>query len=238
MKKAFNLLIVAISLFDTLSSQIPTSKRAQLAINKNESSLKKDFKNKKLIWGSDIFIRVFKYTKELEVWVKKGNTFSLFKTYPICTFSGGLGPKKKEGDRKSPEGFYYTKPYQLNPNSQLYLSFNIGYPNTYDKQKGYTGSAIMIHGYCVSIGCFAMTNPQMEEIYTIVNGAYKHKQALIRIHIFPFRMSQDKMEIAKEKAPSLYPFWKNLKEGYDYFEKFKTPPNVEVKNKRYIFNTL
>lgn len=232
------LLFFCLILATAATTQIPSSNRSKLAVKNNETRLKKEFASQNLTWGNDVFIRIFKHTKTLELWVKKGSTFTLFKTYDICKYSGGLGPKKKEGDLKSPEGFYYTTPSLLNPFSQLHLSFNIGYPNKFDRQHGYTGSAIMIHGYCYSIGCYAMTNPSIEEIYTIINGAYQHKQKLIRIHIFPFKMSNYNMALAKRLTPTLYPFWLNLKEGYDYFEQHKNPPNVEVKNKKYIFNSL
>lgn len=216
--------------------QIPTSTRAKTAINSVTESLKKEFKDKNLVWGSNVFIRIFKNSDELEVWIKNEETYSLFKTYEICYYSGGLGTKTKQGDGKSPEGFYYTKPFQLNPYSNFHLSFNIGYPNAYDKAKGYTGSAIMIHGNCVSIGCYAMTDERINEIYTLLNSAYTNGQPLVRIHIFPFRMTQTNMNIEVVKNSTWFPFWQNLKEGYDYFESKKTPPNVEVKNKKYIFN--
>ena len=217
-------------------TQIPSSTRSKKAIESVTESLKDEFTTKGLTWGSNIFIRIFKYTDELEVWVKKGDTFSLFKTYEICYYSGGLGTKTKQGDGKSPEGFYYTKPFQLNPYSNFHLSFNIGYPNAFDKAHGYTGSAIMIHGNCVSIGCYAMTDARINEIYTLLNASYINNQPLVRIHVFPFRMTQTAMELEGVKNSTWYSFWQNLKEGYDYFEKQKTPPNVEVKNKKYIFN--
>lgn len=229
-------LIFSILLSINYSAQIPTSTRSKKAVASVTQSLKKEFKTKGLIWGSNMFIRIFKHTDELEVWVKKGDTFSLFKTYEICYYSGGLGSKKKQGDGKSPEGFYYTKPFQLNPYSNFHLSFNIGYPNSYDRVHGYTGSAIMIHGNCVSIGCYAMTDARINEIYTLLNAAYKNKQPLVRIHIFPFRMSKELMTLEAVKKSPWYSFWKNLKQGYDYFEEHKLPPNVEVKNKKYIFN--
>lgn len=230
------LAILFFSISVNFYGQIPTSTRAKKAIKSVTESLQNEFKQKDLVWGSEVFIRIFKYTDELEIWIKKGETFSLFKTYEICYYSGGLGTKTKEGDGKSPEGFYYTKPFQLNPTSNFHLSFNIGYPNTYDRAHGYTGSAIMIHGNCVSIGCYAMTDERINEIYTLLNSAYTNGQPLVRIHIFPFRMTNTAMELDGVKNSSWYSFWKNLKEGYDFFEQKKTPPNVEVKNKKYVFN--
>ena len=146
--------------------KIPKSSKSKKAVKKYAPILKKEFKKKGLEWGSNIYFRIFKEEKQLEVWAKKGSKFVLFKSYPICYFSGGLGTKTKQGDGKSPEGFYYLKTKSLNPYSSYHLSFNIGYPNKYERQKKYTGSALMVHGECVSIGCYAMGNKNIEEIYT------------------------------------------------------------------------
>ena len=182
--------------------------------------------------GNPLYIRIFKEEKELEMWIKNSNgTYSLYKVFDICTFSGGLGPKKKEGDKKSPEGFYYTKKSFLNPNSVYHLSFNIGYPNEYDKSHGYTGSLIMIHGNCVSIGCYAMTDKYIEEIYGIVEKTLNNGQEKINVDVFPFKMTAANMK--RHKNSEYYGFWEELKPGYDYFEKNKQPPKIIVENKRY-----
>ena len=217
-----------------MTSDIPSSNLSKSVISKTAPRLQAAFKKKGLVYGNPIYIRIFKEEKELELWVKKGGTFKLFKSYPICHFSGGLGSKTKRGDHQSPEGFYYVKPNQLNPWSSFHLSFNIGYPNAYDRAKNYTGSAIMVHGNCVSIGCYAMTDDLIDEIYTIINAAFENKQALFRVHSFPFKMTSSRL--SKEKNNKWYPFWQNLKEGYDWFEKKRIPPNVEISNKKYIFN--
>lgn len=212
------------------------SERAEIALDKQKDPLAKALKVKGLHLGDPIFIRIFKETKELEIWMKKTNeeTFTLFKSYPICTYGGkGLGPKLKEGDGKAPEGFYYVPKSKLNPNSRFHLSFNLGYPNEYDEAYGRTGSALMVHGACVSVGCFAMTDPAIEEIYTLARLALEDGQKFFRVHIFPFRMEADKMrEYMNHKW---YDYWLNLQEGYRYFEEKGFPPNVEVKNKRYTF---
>ena len=127
--------------------------------------------------GDQLYLRLFKQESILEIWYKhKNQQYQLSKTWKICTFSGGLGSKKAEGDGKSPEGFYATQRNLLNPNSNYHLAFNIGYPNTYDRSKGYTGSYIMIHGKCVSIGCYAMTDKGIEEIYALVSQALSSGQ--------------------------------------------------------------
>jgi len=215
-------------------SDIPQSYRSKKVVQKLEAKLKSEFKVKGLPFGNPIFIRIFKEEKQLEVWVKKDAHFYLFKKYPICFFSGDLGPKTKQGDQQSPEGFYFVKPNQLNPWSKFHLAFNIGYPNQYDRKNNYTGSAIMVHGNCVSIGCYAMTDPIIEEIYTIANSSFENHQAFFRVNIFPFRMTKARMN--QEKNNDWHPFWVNLKEGYDWFEDKKTPPNVELIKNRYSFN--
>ena len=183
--------------------------------------------------GDHVFIRIIKDENLLELWVKQDDQYKLLKNFPICYYSGGLGPKYKEGDGKSPEGFYFINKSRLNPHSSYHLSMNTGYPNKFDKANGYTGSYLMIHGDCVSIGCYAMTDKGITEIYKWVEKALNNGQSLVRCHIFPFRMTE--ANLAKHKTSQYYSFWQNLKPGYEYFEKNNRPPNVEVENKKYIF---
>jgi murein L,D-transpeptidase YafK len=218
-------------------SKIPSSNRSRSAIERVEPNLKEEFEKQKMQYGSPIFIRIFKESKELEIWVKSGNKFNLFKTYEICTYgSGTLGPKVRQGDGQAPEGFYFITPQLLNPLSDFHLSFNLGYPNKYDRIHKRTGGNLMVHGSCVSIGCYAMTDSGIEEIYAIADSAFRQGQKFFRVHIFPFRMNTENME--KYKQSEWIEFWKNLKEGYDFFEKQKIPPNVEVRNKKYVFELL
>ena len=145
---------------------IPTGPRLQEVIARVQPELEKALTAKGLRFGAPVFIRIFKKSRELEVWVEGNDAqFHLFETYPICTFSGDLGPKLKQGDMQSPEGFYFVRPGSLNPWSKFHLSFNLGYPNTYERLLKRTGSALMVHGDCVSIGCYAMTDEGIEEIY-------------------------------------------------------------------------
>ena len=159
----------------------------------------------------------------------------MFKSYAICSFSGDLGPKLKQGDWQSPEGFYFVKPIQLNPWSQYHLSFNLGFPNRYDREHSRTGSALMVHGDCVSIGCYAMTDPQINEIYSLASAALENGQPFFRVHAFPFKMTDERL--AKETQNPWYSFWQNLKTGYDIFEQSAIPPNVTVNNKQYVFDS-
>jgi murein L,D-transpeptidase YafK len=229
------ILLTAICL-SAIGQDIPSSQRSKEAVKRVMPDLKKEFEQKDLTLGNEVFIRIFKKTDKLEVWIKKDNQYQLFKTYEICDFSGGLGPKKKSGDNKSPEGFYFVKPNQLNPWSNFHLSFNIGYPNAYDRAHDYTGSYLMVHGNCVSIGCYAMGNKNIEEIWTIITQAFEDGQPFFRIHIFPFRMTEENM--LDNQHNKNIEFWKNLKEGYDHFEEHKLPPNVLVSNKQYVFEKL
>lgn len=183
--------------------------------------------------GAASFIRVFKESKELELWLRTGRNWTLFRTYPIAVFSGNPGPKTREGDRQAPEGFYGVSAGKLNPNSKYHLSFDIGYPNAYDRHHERTGSLIMIHGDEVSIGCFAMTDPVIEEIYLIVEAALKAVQKEVPMHVFPFRMTEGRLA---EVADSPWiTFWRELQKGYDWFEAKREPPTTKVEKGRHVF---
>ncbi len=185
--------------------------------------------------GSPLFIRIFKETKELEVWLKpsKDVGYKLWKTFPIAAMSGKLGPKLKLGDAQAPEGFYTVGAGAMNPNSSFHLSFNVGYPNAYDQALKRTGNYIMVHGNQVSIGCFAMTDPVIEEIYLIADAALKKGQKSFAVHIFPFRMTEERM--AQSVDSPWHEFWGNLHEGYLAFEMAHEPPVARVQSDRYIF---
>jgi len=221
--------------FSVDSNGLPTSAKAERVLTATKPLLLKALHEHGLEYGAPVFIRIFKQSAVLELWLQSSDQrFIHFKDYDICTFSGDLGPKLKEGDNQSPEGFYYVTPSRLNPWSRFHLSFNLGYPNNYDRYHGRTGSALMVHGNCVSIGCYAMTDNNINEIYTLVYAALDAGQPFFRVHAFPFKLEQK--NLAKYTNNQWLPFWNNLKQGYDYFNKYKTPPNVNVKNGRYIFN--
>lgn len=210
--------------------------RAHDAAQRVKPRLQKQLKTKGLKLGSPVFLRIFKQSRELEVWIQtKNGQFALFKTYEIAAASGVLGPKKLEGDRQAPEGFYYVAQRHLNPQSRFHLSLNIGYPNKFDRAHDYTGSAIMIHGNRVSIGCFAMTDYYIEEIYTLCTSALDSGQPIFRIHSFPFRLTNKNLN--NHKSHPALSFWKNLQPGFNYFEKTKTPPNIIAENGKYTIET-
>lgn len=231
-------LAVAVLLFLAVSSaaaaqSIPSSSRSQAAIARVTPILTRDMAAQGLLFGAPIFIRVFKRSRELEIWIENAGRFHLFRTYPICDYSGALGPKLREGDNQSPEGFYFVTPERLNPASQFHLSFNLGFPNRYDRAHERTGSYLMVHGDCVSIGCYAMTDEKIEEIFALADAAFRNGQRFFRVHVFPFRMTEETMEAAR--VSRWYAFWRNLKEGFDSFERTHRPPDTIVRNRRYVF---
>jgi murein L,D-transpeptidase YafK len=182
-----------------------------------------------------ILIRSYKKESELEVWKRKADgRYTLLKTYPMCRWSGQLGPKVREGDRMAPEGFYAITPAQMNPNSSYYVSFNMGYPNAYDRSYGRTGAHLMVHGACSSAGCYSMTDDQIGEIYALVREAQNAGQKAVQMQALPFRMTPE--NLAKHRMDSNIAFWKNLKEGADYFEVTRDEPPVNVAGGRYVFS--
>jgi murein L,D-transpeptidase YafK len=183
---------------------------------------------------SPVLIRTYKKEAELEIWkMKSDGHYALLKTYPMCRWSGQLGPKTHEGDRQVPEGFYPITPGQMNPNSNYYLSFNVGYPNAYDRAFGRTGGNIMVHGVCSSAGCFSMTDAEIADIYTIAREAFRGGQNEIQMQSYPFHMTAE--NLAKYRLDPNIAFWKQLKNGSDHFEVTKTEPTVVVCAKHYVF---
>ncbi len=183
--------------------------------------------------GMPVHIRIYKLESEIELWVQKDGRFERFATYPICMWSGRLGPKLKEGDRQAPEGFYTVAKDALNPNSIEHLSFNLGFPNVYDRGKGRTGSFLMVHGGCASIGCYAVTDRVVDEFWALMNAAYDSGQKHISVHAFPFRMTEKNLRLRSGDKWS--PFWANLKTGHDMFVRDGLPPKVSVCKGEYVF---
>jgi murein L,D-transpeptidase YafK len=187
--------------------------------------------------SAPIFVRIFKEESELEVWkARDDGRFYHFKTYPICNWSGELGPKVTQGDKQAPEGFYTVAHGQMKPDSKFYLAFNLGYPNAYDRSLNRTGEALMVHGKCKSAGCYAMTDALAEEIYGLAREAFIGGQTSFEAHAFPFRMTNEKL--ARFKGHKWYPFWTTLKQGYDYFEVNRVPPTVAICERRYVVNVV
>jgi murein L,D-transpeptidase YafK len=181
--------------------------------------------------GAPVFLRIFKREFELEVWLKRNGRFERFATYPVCMWSGALGPKLRQGDRQAPEGFYTVDKAQLNPASKYHRSFNLGFPNAYDRALGRTGSLLMVHGDCRSIGCYAMTDPVIDEIWTLVTSALDAGQKRFQVQVFPYRMTDANMARHTHEPDAL--FWRQLKAGYDAFEDGHVPPDVSVCRNEY-----
>lgn len=210
----------------------PSSARANAPI---PPALLAEMEKKDMDKGSPLLVRIFKQESELEVWKQdRSGRFALLKTYPICKWSGDLGPKIREGDRQAPEGFYNITPAQMNPNSQFYLAFNMGYPNAYDRAHDRTGAHLMVHGDCSSRGCYAMTDEQISEIFAMGRESFFAGQQSFQVQAYPFRMTPANM--AKHRNNPNMPFWKMLKQGYDHFEVTRLEPKVDVCEKRYVFN--
>ena len=228
MKKSTFLLAALVLILAACSSRAPETQRDSRLIRRPPNPTLQDrLEARGFRFGAPAFIRIFKKEEVLEVWLQKDSgEYALFLDYPICIYSGELGPKTREGDKQSPEGFYAVGREAMNPNSQYHLSFNLGYPNAYDRAHGYSGSMLMVHGKCVSIGCYAMGDRQIEEIYTLVGSALQRGQPYVRVHAFPFRMTDANLATYSEHR--WYDFWRMLKPGYDYFERYHQPPEIDV----------
>ncbi len=226
--------IAAASALVAACSQAPTIPASEQPLSKDTLSM---LGRKGMDVSAPIFVRIFKEESELEVWkLRNDGRYYHFKTYPICNWSGKLGPKMRQGDKQAPEGFYAITTDQLNPNSKFHLAFNLGYPNSYDKSKYRTGRHLMVHGDCKSAGCYAMTDALIEEIYALSREALRGGQREFNVHAFPFRMTDEKL--ARHRKSKWYRFWRTMKQGYDYFEVHRIPPTVTVCERRYVVDVV
>lgn len=214
-------------------SEMPATYRSTAIVSAEFDKLAPMLEAKGLKLGTPVYIAIYKAERRLELWSQANDgKFVLFKSYRICDVSGGLGPKQAEGDDQAPEGFYEIARDQLNPNSEFDLALNIGYPNAYDRAHNRTGSKLMIHGSCLSTGCYAMTDAQIEEIYTLVYSSLSQGAPSVPVSIFPFRMTEPNM--AAHASSGWYSFWLTLKQGYDAFAATGRPPRVAVLDGRYV----
>ena len=215
---------------------LPAANRLASMNERVKPVLEKNLTARGFTLGDQAFIRVFKESREMELWLRAGKatTFSHYRTYTIAAMSGTLGPKQKEGDMQAPEGFYATTKRLLNIDSRYHVSFNIGYPNALDRHLQRTGSLIMVHGRNVSIGCFAMTDPVIEEIFLIVKAALEDGQSEVPVHCFPFRMTQERMTLAEAGQNRWLDFWRELQPIYQAFEQTRTPPVINTGSGAYM----
>jgi len=225
-------IVAAIALAGCVGDSIDSNRHLQPLSERMLAELKA----RKMEKESPILMRIFKEEAELEVWKQNDSgRFALLRTYPICRWSGELGPKIKTGDRQAPEGIYTITPGLMNPNSSYYLAINTGFPNAYDRANGRTGAFLMIHGGCSSAGCYAMTDEQIAEIYALAREAFFGGQASFQLQAYPFRMTP--LNMARHRNSQHLAFWKMIKEGYDHFEVTHLEPRVGVCENRYIFET-
>ena len=223
---------IALALTSCQSQNNGKNPEASLPINKG---LKTKMAFKGMKESSPIMMRIFKQENELEVWKENDSgKYGLLATYEICAWSGELGPKYREGDRQSPEGFYSVNKHLMNPYSNYHLAFNLGFPNKFDQSKNRTGSHLMVHGECTSRGCYAMENKPIESIYAVAREALKGGQESFQVQAFPFHMTAE--NLAPYYKSEHIDFWQNLKEGYDHFNITRKPPKVNVCGGKYVFN--
>lgn len=215
-----------------IGADLPSTPKAESAMAQTKPKIQQELQAKGFAVGQPIFVRIFKIPGVLELWMNKGRGFELFKSYKVCSYSGFPGPKINEGDWQAPEGFYSVSAEQLNPNSGYHLAFDVGYPNEFDQAKHRTGSLIMVHGNCKSVGCFAMTDGRIEEIYLLAHEALAKGQEQFAVHIFPFPMTATNMK--KFAASPWIKFWQGLEPGYTAFEQSKQVPEIAVQNGEYV----
>ena len=211
---------------------VPETARSRAAFAAQEAPIKAALAEIGLTLGSPVFLQITKQPGEVTAFVRDGEgRFQPFRTWAVCAVSGGLGPKMREGDLQAPEGFYKVKPAQMNPASSFHLSFNLGYPNAFDRAAGRTGSFLMVHGSCASVGCFAMTDAGIEEIWTLMEAAFEGGQASVDVHIFPFPLTD--ANLAAHSASEHAPFWQGLKPAWDRFAETGEVPAVSVRGGAY-----
>jgi murein L,D-transpeptidase YafK len=212
---------------------VPETARSKAAVERHEMALKRDLAPAGFAADAEVYFQIIKADETMTAYVEGADgTYRAFRSWPICRYSGGLGPKRREGDGKSPEGIYRVAPPAMNPASSYHLSFNLGFPNVYDRAQGYTGSYLMVHGACVSIGCYAMTDDGIEEIWTLMQIAFEGGQRSVPVHIFPFEMTDENMALALGHED--YAFWQELAPIWAAFEASGAVPDVRVQAGRYV----
>lgn len=216
---------------------MPSSRRSDAAYASASPRLSRDLEKLGLDLGSPVYLRITKEPAELTAFIEaEDGTFKRFRSWPVCAVSGELGPKMREGDGQAPEGFYTVKPAQMNPASSYHLSFNLGFPNAFDRANKRTGSFLMVHGACASIGCFAMTDPAIEEIWTLMEAAFENGQSGVKVHIFPFPMTAKNLKAQANSEHAA--FWASLAPAWTAFEETGKVPRVTVSRAKYQVRTV
>lgn len=229
-----SLLVLTVVFSGCVSTTLDVPSRGEIAIS---ADLLAEMRAKDMKASDPILIRIFKRESELEVWKSdQSGRYTLLKIFPMCRWSGKLGPKKVEGDRQAPEGIYHVGLNGLNPKSKYYLSFNLGFPNTLERAKGYTGSALMVHGACSSAGCFAISDDSISEVYALVREALRAGQKAVQVQSLPFRMTPENLAIFRNNPN--YEFWLDLKEASERFEILRQAPEISFCDGRYRYGKI
>ncbi|MBD1430464.1 L,D-transpeptidase family protein [Sphingobacterium litopenaei] len=218
-------------------TQSPEEDRVQTAITEKGSLILENLQNYQLdSTDLNILFVAYKELDRLDLFAKSTSqeNYRLIQQYPICARSGKLGPKKAEGDKQVPEGFYTIN--RFNPKSKFYLSLGLNYPNAFELAHNYTGSDIFIHGKCETVGCLPMTDDLMKEIYLYALWAKDSGQQNIPVYIFPFEMTEENMLIYKPQVDDdTFSFWQNIQQGYLLFQESNKEVTFEVIDRKYQF---
>jgi murein L,D-transpeptidase YafK len=230
--------VILPALLATAAAQtVPSSRRSDTAYASASPKLSRDLAKQGLVLGSPVYLRITKEPAELTAFIRADDgTFKRFRSWPVCAVSGELGPKMREGDGQAPEGFYAVKPAQMNPASSYHLAFNLGFPNAFDRANKRTGSFLMVHGACASIGCFAMTDPVIEEIWTLMDAAFENGQSDVKVHIFPFPMTAKNLKAYADSDHAA--FWASLAPAWTQFDETGQVPRVSVSQAKYQVRTV
>ncbi len=221
--------------FATQGSAKPTDRPLDGDEQSTETAVQQRARQQGFTTGAPVFIRIFKESSTLEVWMQKGSRFALFDSYKICKWSGKLGPKLQEGDRQSPEGMYSIEANDLRVNARWHRAMGVNFPNAHDRTNSRGGSGILIHGKCSSTGCFALTDPHVEEVYDLVDAALAGGQPRVLVHIFPFALTRD--NLAKKADHPASDFWQELRPAFAAFERDRLPPQAELCGEQYGFSS-
>jgi murein L,D-transpeptidase YafK len=218
-------------------SEPPATERSRAIVESSLAHLTAELAPMGLKPGDPVFLRAFKEESEFEIWMKPEQDphYLLFKVHRLAASAGQAGPKLREGDGQAPEGFYNATATSMRPETRHYLGVDLGYPNDYDRKKGRTGSDLLIHAGSGAGGAYALSPETMNEVYALADAAFRSGQRELAIHLFPFRLTDARMDKVWAKPSRWTDEWVNLKEGYDFFENVRLPPRVEVEEERYGF---
>lgn len=216
----------------------PSTPRSRAIVEAAASRLEPELGKLGLKCGDPVVLRLFKEEGELEVWMKPSSAphYTLFKVHRVAASAGRPGPKLREGDGQAPEGFYGVSAEGLRPGTRHYLGLDFGYPNSLDRQLGRTGGEMMIHAGSTAAGAYSLSPEGMEEVYALADAALRAGAGTVGVHLFPFRLTDKRMDQVVEERSRWADEWINLKEGYDFFENVRLPPVLGIEAGRYAFH--